>query len=307
MSWHGSEAAFLRESRLDTFFCRADPRFFHLSERGVIVNSRMEKEEGKQMMRQLKMTMCLFVSVLAFVSLGQGQSTAAEQMSTAEVTYDIEAQSLKSALEDYQKTSGLNLAYSDDLVQGKMTDGVYGKNTTDQALKKILKGTGLTYMVTGQGTVVLKENRMVVAQKDVVKSEEVEEKEEVKRPVEIEQMVVTATKSEMNVREVPAAVSVVTSEDIELIPIADTFQDALQYIPGVHVERWAGLGSPWLDIRGKSAPLLVNGREMSQFMGESFRGEFINMEAIDRIEVIKGPQSAVHGSKSISGVVNPSS
>jgi iron complex outermembrane receptor protein len=80
--------------------------------------------------------------------LGQAQSTAAEQMDTSQLTYNIEAQNLKSALEIYQKTSGLNLAYSDDLVQDKMTDGVYGKNTTAHALKKILKGTGLTYTVT---------------------------------------------------------------------------------------------------------------------------------------------------------------
>jgi Secretin and TonB N terminus short domain. len=85
------------------------------------------------------------------------------------VDYDIEAQSLKSALEIYQKTSGLNLAYSDDLVEGKMTDGVDGKNTTAQALKKILKDTGLTYMVTNQGTVVLKKNKMVVAQREAEK------------------------------------------------------------------------------------------------------------------------------------------
>jgi type II secretory pathway component GspD/PulD (secretin) len=182
-----------------SFFCWTAPRFFHLSERGIIVNSQMEKEEKEQMMRQLKMTMYLFVFVLVLVFLGQAQSTAAEQMDTSQLTYNIEAQNLKSALEIYQKTSGLNLAYSDDLVQGKMTDGVDGKNTTAQALKKILKGTGLTYTVTNQGTVVLKENEMVVAQREEEKREPAEEKEEVKRPVEIEEMVVTAQKREENV------------------------------------------------------------------------------------------------------------
>jgi len=51
----------------------------------------------------------------------------------------IEAQSLRSALEAYERVSGINLAYSDELVEGKMTNGVQGKNTPAQALKKILK------------------------------------------------------------------------------------------------------------------------------------------------------------------------
>ena len=222
-----------------------------------------KQEEGEQMMRQLKMTMCLFVSILALVFLGQVQSTAAGQMDTSQLTYNIEAQSLKSALEIYQKNSGLNLAYSDDLVQGKMTDGVDGKNTTGQALKEILKGTGLTYTVTGRGTVVLKENKIVVAQGDVEKSEEAEEKEEVKRPVEMEQMVVTATKSKMNVREIPASVNVVTPEDIEMIPNVLSFGDALEFVPGVFVNKGPGLS--YMMLRGQFAAVMINGRESSRF------------------------------------------
>jgi vitamin B12 transporter len=256
------------------------------------------------MMKQIKMTMCLFVSILALVFLGQVQSMAAGQMDTSQLTYNIEAQNLKSALEIYQKTSGLNLAYSDDLVQGKMTDGVYGKNTTAQALKKILKDTGLTYTVTNQGTVVLRKHKMVVAQREVEKREPAEEREEVKRPVEMEQMVVTATKSKMNVREIPASVSVVTAEDIELMPVAHTFHEVLRFTPGVYLDKCGAIGSPTIKVRGQAPAILVNGREMSQFFGYPFYGGLIEMDAVERIEVIRGPQSAVHGSKAISGVIN---
>ena len=257
------------------------------------------------MMKQIKMTLCLVSLILALVFLGHVQSTAAEQMDKTQLTYDIEAQSLKSALEIYQKTSGLNLAYSDDLVQGKMTDGVDGKNTTAQALKKILKDTGLTYTVTNQGTVVLRKNKMVVAQREVEKREEVKKKEEVKRPVEMEQMVVTATKSEMNVREIPAAVSVVTCEDMKLKAGVDTFYDALRDLPGFFLPK--GMSSPWTGIRlrGERPAVLINGRDARPFHGgPDFPGYLMNMGAIERIEVVKGPQSAVHGSKSLSGVIN---
>jgi type II secretory pathway component GspD/PulD (secretin) len=218
VSWQGSEAAFVREEGRQ-FFCRPAPRFFYLSERGV----------GEQMMKQLKMAMCLFVSILALVFLGQVQSMAAGQMDTSRFTYNIEAQSLKSALEIYQKTSGLNLAYSDDLVQGKMTDGVYGKNTTAQALKKILQDTALTYTITNQGTVVLRKHKMVVAQREVGKRKAAEEKEEIKRPVEMEQMVVTATKTEEKISDIPASVSVIYGEEMEASG-ARVIQDVLHHV-----------------------------------------------------------------------------
>jgi outer membrane receptor protein involved in Fe transport len=226
-------------------------------------------------------------------------------MDTSQLTYNIEAQNLKSALEIYQKTSGLNLAYSDDLVQGKMTDGVDGKNTTARALKKILKDTGLTYTITNQGTVVLKENKMVVAQRDVGKRKAAEEKEEVKRPVAMEEMVVTATKTPINVREVPASVSVVTSEDIKLKARTDNYYDAIRHVPGVYAAK-AGFGDA-LYIRGKAPSMLVNGRDMNPFVTTTsvmVSSMNIGMGSIERIEVIKGPQAAIHGSKAVSGVVN---
>ena len=251
------------------------------------------------------MTLCLVSLVMALVFLGQAQSTAAGQMDTSQLTYNIEAQSLKSALEIYQKTSGLNLAYSDDLVQGKITDGVDGKNTTAQALKKILKDTGLTYTVTNQGTVVLRKNKMVVAQREVEKREAAEEKEKVQRPVEMEQMVVTATKTSIKVQEVPASVSVVTSEDIKLKARTDNYYDALRSVPGVFVNK-AGFGDA-LFIRGKFPSMLVNGRDMNPFAtGAPMMVSSMNigMGSIERIEVLKGPQAAIHGSKAVSGVVN---
>jgi vitamin B12 transporter len=264
-----------------------------------------KQEEGEQMMRQLKMTMCLFVSILALIFLGQAQSMAAGQMDTSQLTYNIGTQSLKSALEMYQETSGLNLAYSDDLVQGKMTDGVYGKNTTAQALKKILKDTGLTYTVTNQGTVVLRKNKMVVSQREVEKREKVKKKEEVKRPVEMEQMTVTATKAPIKVQEVPAAVSIVTWEDIKLKAGVDTFYDALRDLPGFFLPK--GMVAPWtgITLRGERPAVLINGRDVRPFHGgPDFPGYLMNMGAVERIEVVKGPQSGVHGSKSLTGVIN---
>ncbi len=261
------------------------------------------------MMRQLKMTMCLFVSILVLIFLGQVQSTAAGQMDTSQLTYNIEAQSLKSALEIYQKTSGLNLAYSDDLVQGKMTDGVDGKNTTTQALKKILKDTGLTYTVTNQGTVVLRKNKMIVAQRDVEKREPPEEREEVKRPVEMEQMVVTATKTEEKISDIPASVSVIYGEEMEASG-ARVIQDALHHVPGIMLNDVSGNGTlTMMTMRGmphgnsQYILVLVDGVPQNT-SSDIVRWAAIPMENVERIEVIRGPASALYGMNAMGGVIN---
>ena len=252
-------------------------------------------------MRQLGMTMHLFIFTIALVFLALPLSTAAEQMDTSQLTYDIKARSLKSALEIYQKTSGINLAYSDDLVEGKNTDGVYGKNTPAQALKKILNGTGLTYMVTNQGTVVLKENKTVVAQR------EAEEKEEVKRPVEMEGTVVTATMTEKEIEKAPGSIEVITSQEIKDIN-AQTVAETLEIATGLAVSDEIGRVKG-LSIRGtgnKRALVLIDGRRLCMGYKDSVNMEQIPIpiDMIERIEVVRGPTSALYGSDAIGGIVN---
>ena len=222
----------------------------------------------------------------------------------------IEAQSLRSALEAYERVSGINLAYSDELVEGKMTNGVQGKNTPAQALKKILKGTGLTYVITGQGTVVLKKAKMVVSQREEMEEKEVEEKEEeVKRPVEIEEMVVTATRTEREIKDVPASVSVVNEEDIKKKG-AYSLRTALEGEASIH--HWfASEGSgDTIQIRGlgrgmENSNIMVMIDGVPQVMvDERTILDQIFIENVERIEVVKGPASALYGRNAVGGTIN---
>ena len=255
------------------------------------------------MMRQLKMTMCLFVSIMALVFLGQAQSIAAGQMDTSRLTYDIDAQSLKSALEIYQKTSGLNLAYSDDLVQGKMTDGVDGKNTTAQALKKILKDTGLTYTITNQGTVVLRKNKMVVAQREEEKREPAEEREEKvteKPAIELQKTVVTATKTAHALGDVPIGITVITKEELEAANVHN-LAEALRMIPGLY-QLGKGVKIHGLNIDHTS--LLIDGQKQYKCMGRMPIFDRYPIEMIERIEIKKGASSVLSGSETSGGVIH---
>ena len=178
-----------------------------------------------------------------------------------EMDFNIQAQDLSSALKTFAEDTGLQMLYSSDTVKGIRSSRVNGRHQPNEALDILLSGTGLSFKFTDSNTVVVQKNegrkgKRLIAQRDVEKSEAAEEKEEVKRPVEMEQMVVTATKTPINVREVPASVSVVTMEDMKLKARTDNYYDAIRHVPGVYVKK-AGFQDE-LYIRGKVPSMLIS-------------------------------------------------
>ncbi|MEA3328582.1 MAG: TonB-dependent receptor [Candidatus Omnitrophota bacterium] len=122
------------------------------------------------------------------------------------------------------------------------------------------------------------------------------------------QVVITATKTEHTLGDVPVAVSVVTSEEIEAKNIK-TVQDALTYLTGVKINKsssgWGDKGK--IQIQGLDAKhtlILVDGQRVLGGHGDGVDLQQISIEMVERIEVVKGPASALYGSDAIGGVVN---
>jgi iron complex outermembrane receptor protein len=70
--------------------------------------------------------------------------------------FDIPAQPLTSALVLFGQQSGLQITTDGDLVRNLSTPGVQGRLAPDQALQRLLAGTGLTYTTGSGGTIVLR-------------------------------------------------------------------------------------------------------------------------------------------------------
>jgi vitamin B12 transporter len=101
------------------------------------------------------------------------------------------------------------------------------------------------------------------------------------------------------------SVSVLTAEDIEARGIK-TVQNALRQLPGVSVTS-TGASYTTASIRGGDSNhfvLLVDGVDMTNVNGGPvpFRG--IAVQNIERIEVLRGPQSALYGSNAMTGVIS---
>ena len=123
----------------------------------------------------------------------------------------------------------------------------------------------------------------------------------------LDPIVVTATRIEQKVSEQASAVSVVTREEIEgKSPVVAG--DVLQGIPGVDVQRSGSAGNREnIKIRGglgTQTLVLIDGFPVnSPTLGE-FDVSSLPVDGFDRIEIVRGTQSALYGSNAMTGVVN---
>lgn len=123
-------------------------------------------------------------------------------------------------------------------------------------------------------------------------------------------VVVTASRTGQDPLDSPSTVTVLTAEDIRLSGALDV-PDLLRRVAGVEVMAPTS-GHSDLAIRGFQRKLnntvlvLVDGRsQYLDFFGPTFWGPIpLQLEEIERIEVIRGPGSAVYGANAVTGVVN---
>ena len=126
-----------------------------------------------------------------------------------------------------------------------------------------------------------------------------------------EEMVEIATGIKTQIYKAPAVASVFTAEQIKNMGAMD-IDDVLETVPGLHISRFSNTYTPIYTFRGvhsKYTPqvlMLINGIPITNsFLGnrnQNWGG--MPVEAIARIEVIRGPGSAVFGADAFSGVIN---
>ena len=125
-----------------------------------------------------------------------------------------------------------------------------------------------------------------------------------------EVVVVTASRTEQLVHDVPAAITVLTAEDIADIP-ADDYGDLLRNVPGLNVSQMSARD---IQISGRSATGSLSTHQLVLLDNRTLYLDFfgfvmwdflpINPTEIRQIEVVRGPGSAVWGANAMSGVIN---
>ncbi|MGB7567316.1 MAG: TonB-dependent receptor [Chitinivibrionales bacterium] len=131
--------------------------------------------------------------------------------------------------------------------------------------------------------------------------------------VNLDKMVVTASRTNRLMSETPASVSVISKDEIAASP-AKTIEDLLLTQTGVQVKRAVSIGEGIpSDIIFRGVPgalaatrtlILVDGIPTNASGTPFLIVNEIPLEAIDRIEIVRGPYSGLYGANAFGGVVN---
>lgn len=227
----------------------------------------------------------------------------------ASISYSIPAGPLGSAISRFGDKSNLQVLYPADLVRGKRSPGVSGSLTREQALGRLLAGTGLSYRFTNSNTVTIVSAGAAgggtVAADGSLVLDTINIEGDAASFFGGDGYVATrsaaGTKTDTDLIKTPQTINVVKREQIEAQG-AQSINAALRFTPGVRGELYGSETTPnsALYLRGflaESNAFYFNG--LKQAYSTTF-----DPYLLEGIEVIKGPASVLYGQASPGGLVN---
>jgi len=127
---------------------------------------------------------------------------------------------------------------------------------------------------------------------------------------DIEKITVTATRAEARIKDVPATVSVISAEAMEK-NLARDIADLIRYEPGVSVGGSNRFGLNGFTIRGIGDDRILTQVDGVPIVDEynfgaflTARRDFIDVDALKTVEIVRGPASSLYGSDALGGVVS---
>lgn len=225
--------------------------------------------------------------------------------------YDLPAQAATDGIPAFAKQAGTQILASGDEVAGKRTNAVRGRYSVEDALKRLLQGTGLTASFNNQaGFITIRKTSAATVPSYQRASAATDPGQELANAPDI---VVTGSRLAQANADTPAPVSVFDRERITQIG-ANGVADVLRNLPQETFatgESFSFAGSQAVQLRGLglgTTLVLVNGRRTVTSALQGARSVFdlnmIPLPAVERVEVLSSASSAVYGSDAVGGVVN---
>jgi hemoglobin/transferrin/lactoferrin receptor protein len=254
----------------------------------------------------------VFANINGAVAQTATGSQTPQQASPVARDFNIPAQPLQSALLTFNRQSGMQITSAANATQqGVRVNTLSGRFTPQQALEKLLAGTGVSFYFTGNGAAVIGERQTVGGAQTLDGS------------TVLETIVVTG-KTDRNaatgsgfqgtpdwVYEAPASVSVVSQEAIQNNPATRSAADTLDSVAGVLTNRADGQ-KPGIQVNvrglqdmGRVTTMIDGARQNFQRSGHGgYQQTFVDTAFIRAIEVEKNTSKGVGGAGSLGGSVN---
>ena len=263
------------------------------------------------------------------LTLACSAALAAQAQTTARTRIDIPAGDLATALGELGRQSGAQVIFRADQMRGLRSDGAQGEMTADEALQRVLRGSGFAARRDSSGAlVIVKQPAAQPAPAPARRpasppqaAQAAPEPAQAAAPTELQTVEVVGSRIRRAEIEGPAPITVVTAAEIQaagFTTVPEVLRSMTQNNGETQSQQSSSAGdfSPGgeqVDLRGlgpNHTLVLVNGRRIADFpMPFKGRSNFTDISSIplgmvERIEVLTGSASAVYGSDAISGVVN---
>ncbi|WAK02517.1 TonB-dependent siderophore receptor [Methylobacter sp. YRD-M1] len=243
--------------------------------------------------------------VLAIL-LAAGQDGYAADAGKA-VQFNIPAQSLSSALIRFAADTNLQVLYDSAVAERLQAPALNGSYTPEQALGKLLKGTGLNYRYSDDRTITLdapshqgqvqKVNATTLQAMTVVGKNEADD-----TTAYTVTHAATATKTDTPIMETPMSIHVIpkaVTDDQQTITVEESLRNVSSVVP--RLSTISPNFEPTL-IRGFAARQFIDG--FNQYLNAGDQGSMVNIE---RIEVLKGANAVLYAGGNgspVGGMVN---
>jgi iron complex outermembrane receptor protein len=244
----------------------------------------------------------LGMSALSFSALALlpiSVSLAAETVSSQaqkQFNFSLAAKPLPQALSDFSRVTGQSVVYTDEAPYGLTAPAVNGQMSAEQALQRLLSGSGLNFRRTDSHTLALEPKptegalnlgaTTITSMRDESMSYQPPETSSVMR-------------SSASLQEIPQTVNVIPAQVIR-DQAPRNLDDALANVSGITQGNTLGSTQDSVMTRGfgdnRNGSIMRDGMPIVQGRGMN--------ATVDRVEVLKGPASLLYGIQDPGGVVN---
>ncbi|MEM9878638.1 MAG: TonB-dependent receptor [Pseudomonadota bacterium] len=199
------------------------------------------------------------------------------------------------------KAYGIDVVSADGVIEGKSAPAIAGVSTVEEALRRSLQGTGLSFRQTRPGAYVIS---VETARKETTGGAE----RSSGGSLVPETIIVTGTKQFLSLQETYTSVSVLTQQQLDERAIYE-LDDILLRTPGVTTANEGlsdfairGVGSGGVrgdNTVGRTSNVYLDGAPITSEGGQSA----YNLWDVSQIEVLRGPQSTIQGRNALAGAI----
>ena len=238
----------------------------------------------------------LSFSALALLPLNVAMAAETSAQERTQFSFSMAAQPLPQALSDFSRITGISVVYTDEAPYGITAPAVSGQFSAEQAMQRLLAGSGFTFRRTDGHTLVLEPLPTAGALNlGATTITSVMDQSTSYQPPDTSSVMRTSA----SLQEIPQTVNIVPAQVIR-DQTPRNLDDALANVSGITQGNTLGSTQDSVMTRGfgdnRNGSIMRDGMPIVQGRGMN--------ATVDRVEVLKGPASLLFGIQDPGGVVN---